>query len=187
VFLATAVRLAAAVQLRVAAVISRLFNVLILALWYTAFGRSADFEGRVARRKIAEVEKVQASMRQTGTFVAALDDAIFENMSPEQLELAADHAWRRRRRLESNDVDEDEMQRRDVLLRLRTYSPEESRIAVEGIFDEFLKKWRLGGVVHEPDGTHVVEYAVQLKKSARSGELLEAVQSKSQVIGAEIK
>ena len=187
VFLATAVGLAAAVQLPVAAVISLLFNVLILALWYTDFGRSADFEGRVARRKIAELEKVQASMRQTGTFVAALDDAIFENMSPEQLELAADHAWRRRRRLESNDVDEDEMQRRDVLLRLRTYSPEESRIAVEGIFDEFLKKWRLGGVVHEPDGTHVVEYAVQLKKSARSGELLEAVQSKSQVIGAEIK
>ena len=41
--------------------------------------------------------------------------------------------------------------------------------------------------MHEPDGTHVVEYAVQLKKSARSADLLDALQTKSQVIGAEIK
>jgi hypothetical protein len=126
-------------------------------------------------------------MRQTGTFVAALDNEIFENMTPEQLELVADRAWRRKRRMEKDEVDDDEMTRRDVLLRLRTYSPDESRIAVEAIFDEFLKKWRLGGVVHEPDGTHVVEYAVQLKKSARSAELLDALHAKSQVIGAEIK
>jgi hypothetical protein len=89
--------------------------------------------------------------------------------------------------LETDETEDDEMQRRDVLLRLRTYDPEASRIAVEGLFDEFLKKWRLGGVVHEKDGTHVVEYAVQLKKTARSAELLDALQAKSQVIGAEIK
>ena len=126
-------------------------------------------------------------MRQTGTFVAMLDNEIFENMTPEQLELAADRAWRRKRRLLKEDVTDDEMQQRDVLLRLRTFSPDESRVAVEGIFDEFLKKWRLGGVLHEQDGTHVVEYAVQLKKSVRSTDLLDALQSKSQVIGAEIK
>ena len=188
VFLATAIGLAAAVQLPVAAVISVMFNILVLALWYSDFGKAPSFQGMRAVQKLEELEEAQeAAMRQTGTFVAMLDNEIFENMTPEQLELAADRAWRRKRRLLKEDVSDDEMQQRDVLLRLRTFSPDESRVAVEAIFDEFLKKWRLGGVVHEQDGTHVVEYAVQLKKSARSTELLDALQSKSQVIGAEIK
>ena len=185
VFLATAIGLAAAVQLPVAAVISVMFNLLALALWYTDFGKSAAFEGTRARQKM---EEARQQLRQTGSFVAVLDNEILENMTKEQLELLADRAWRRQRKLENNNaIDDEEMQRRDVLLRLRTYDPDASRVAVEVMFDEFLKKWRFGGVVHEQDGTHVVEYAVQLKKSARSSELLDALHTKSQVIGAEIK
>ena len=116
VFLATAVGLAAAVQLPVAAVISVLFNALILALWYTDFGKSPTFQGARAMQKLSELEDAQeAAMRQTGTFVAMLDNEIFENMTPEQLELAADRAWRRKRRLLKEDVTDDEMQQRDVL------------------------------------------------------------------------
>jgi uncharacterized protein DUF4956 len=184
IFLATAVGLAAAVQLPVAAVISVLFNVVILALWYTDFGRASAFEGSFAERRL---EDARDRLRQTGSFVALLDDEILENMTPEQLELVADRAWRRRRRFESDEPEDDEMQRRDVLLRLRTYDPDGSRVAVEMLFDDFLKKWRFGGVLHEKDGTHVVEYAIQLKKSARSSELLDALQAKSQVIGVELK
>jgi hypothetical protein len=184
IFLATAIGLAAAVHLPVAAVISVLFNIVILALWYTDFGRASAFEGSFAERRL---EDARDRLRQTGSFVALLDDEIFEKMTPEQLELAADRAWRRRRRFETDEPAEDEMQRRDVLLRLRTYDPDGSRVAVESIFDEFLKKWRFGGVLHEKDGTHVVEYAIQLKKSARSSELLDVLQEKSQVIGVELK
>ena len=187
IFLATAIGLAAAVQLPVAAVISIVFNLIILALWYTDFGKASAFAGLKAERSLEKLEDAQAQMRQTGTFVAMLDDEIFEHMSPEQLELAADRAWRRRRRLRTEGPDDDEMQRRDVLLRLRTHDPDGSRAAVEALFDEFLKKWRFGGVVHEEDGTHVMEYAVQLKKSARSEELLEALNGKSQLLGAEIR
>jgi hypothetical protein len=187
IFLATAIGLAAAVQLPVAAVISVVFNVIVLAIWYTDFGRSPAYQGIRARQKLEELEDAQMRMQQTGTFVAMLDNEIFENMTPEQLELVADRAWRRRRRLRQDEVNDEDMQRRDVLLRLRTYNPEESRVAVEPIFDEFLKKWRLGGVLHEQDGTHVVEYAVQLKKTAHSGDLLDALHNKSQVIGAEIR
>ena len=184
IFLSTAIGLAAAVQLPVAAVISVVFNGIILALWYTDFGRSAAFEGARAKRKLEEQRR---QLRQTGSFVALLDNEIFEKMTPEQLEAAADRAWRRRRRLETDVPGEDEMQRRDVLLRLRTYDPDNSRVAVEAVFDDFLKKWRFGGVVHEKDGTHVVEYAVQLKKTTRSEELLDALNAKTQLIGAEIK
>lgn len=184
IFLATALGLAAAVQLPVAAVISLVFNVIILALWQTDFGRAPSFEGEKARKRL---EQTRARMRQTGTFVAAVDKELFENMTAEQLELVADRAWRRRRRLETDEADEDEMKQRDVLLRLRTYDPEASRVAVEELFDDFLKRWRLGGVVHEPDGTHVVEYAVQLKKETRSTDFLNALNAKSLVIGVEIK
>ncbi len=184
IFLATAIGLAAAVQLPVAAVISVLFNVLVLALWYTDFGKATAFEGDRAKRRL---EQTRSRMRQTGTFVATVDKELFENMSAEQLELVADSAWRRRRRMESDEPDDEEMQRRDVLLRLKTNDAEATRIAVEGLFDDFLKKWRLGGVVHEKDGTHVVEYAVQLKKEARSSDLLDALNAKSPVIGVEIK
>jgi hypothetical protein len=184
IFLATALGLAAAVQLPVAAVISVVFNVIILALWQTDFGKAPSFEGAGARKRL---EQARARMRQTGTFVAAVDKELFENMTAEQLELVADRAWRRRRRLETDEADEDEMKQRDVLLRLRTYDPEASRVAVEELFEDFLKRWRLGGVVHEPDGTHVVEYAVQLKKDTRSSDFLNALNAKSQVIGVEIK
>jgi hypothetical protein len=184
IFFATALGLAAAVQLPVAAVISVVFNLIILALWYSDFGKATAYEGERARRRL---EQTRARMRQTGTFVAAVDKELFENMTAEQLELVADRAWRRRRRMESDDAGEDEMKQRDVLLRLRTYDPEASRVAVEGLFDEFLKRWRLGGVEHEPDGTHVIEYAVQLKKDTRSSDFLNALNTKSQVIGVEIK
>jgi hypothetical protein len=187
IFLSTAIGLAAAVMLPLAAVISVVFNVIILLLWYTDFGKSAAYEGDRADRARRRLEAAQNRMRQTGSFVALLDNEIFEKMTPEQLELAADRAWRRRRRLRADEPDDDEMQRRDVLLRLRTSDPEQSRVACETVFDDFLKKWRYGGVVHEKDGTHVVEYAVQLKKTARSEELLDALNAKSQVIGAEIK
>src|SRR5439155_20266845 len=108
---------------------SIVFNAIILVMWYTDFGTSPAFQGSKASR---ELEDAQARMRQTGTFVAALDNQILENMNPEQLDMLADRAWRRKRRLEKDVVEDDEMQRRDVLLRVRTYDPEQARLAVEG-------------------------------------------------------
>jgi hypothetical protein len=184
IFLATAIGLAAAVQLPVAAVISVGFNIIVLALWYTDFGKAASFEGERARRRL---EQTRAAMRQTGSFVAMVDQELFENMTPQQLELVADRALRRKRREATDEVDDDEMQRRDVMLRVKTQDPDASRVEVEGVFDEFLKKWRIGGVVHEQDGTHTVEYLVQLKKTARSADLIDALNAKTQVMDAEIK
>jgi hypothetical protein len=184
IFLATAIGLAAAVQLPVAAVISVTFNLIILALWYTDFGKAAAFEGEGARRRL---EETRARMRQTGTFVASVDKELFENMSPEQLELVADQAWRRRRRMGTDEPGDEEMQKRDALLRVRTKTPDGARVAVEGVFDEYLKKWRLGGVVHETDGSHFVEYAVQLKKDARSADLLDALNARDEVMEVQIK
>lgn len=184
IFLATALGLTAAVQLPVAAIISVVFNLLILLLWHSDFGKSVALDGARARRQL---EETKAAMRQTGTFVAMVDEKLFENMTPQQLDLVADRAWRRRRRMETDEPDDEEMQKRDVLLRVRTKSVDAARVEVEPAFDEFLKKWRLGGVVHEPDGTHIVEYAVQLKKTTRSSEFLDELNAMDIVMEAEIR
>ena len=184
IFLATALGLTAAVQLPVAAIISVVFNLLILLLWYSDFGKLVGLEGARARRKL---EETRAAMRQTGTFVAMVDEKLFENMTPQQLDLVADRAWRRRRRMETDEPDDEEMQKRDVLLRVKTGNVDAARVEIEQEFEEYLKKWRLGGVVHEADGTHIVEYAVQLKKTTRSSEFLDELNEKDTVMEAEIK
>ena len=55
---------------------------------------------------------------------------------------------------------------------------------MEPLLDENLKRWRYGGVVHEPDGTHVVEYAIVLKKSISADQLLGILRNQGEHIQA---
>lgn len=183
IFLATAVGLAAAVDLPVALVISFVFNVVVLALWYTDFGRTpAHLDGSVAERKL---QRAMEQLSRTGTFVARIDEQVFQDMTAEQLSAVADRAWRRARR---QNPHRDPERRRDALLRVRTYDVEQSRGTIEPLLDEYLKHWRYGGVVHEKDGTHVVEYAVALKKSKPAESVLDVLRKSGapHVIGAEL-
>jgi hypothetical protein len=183
IFLSTAIGLSSAVDVPVAIVISILFNAVVLVLWYSDFGRTpTHLEGRIAKRKM---QRALEAMSRTGTFVAKIDQEIFQDMTAEQLEAVADRAWRRRRR---NDPEAPDMEgKKESLLRIRTYDVDGSRHALEPLLDTMLKKWRYGGVVHESDGTHVVEYTVQLKKTKSADDLLEALRSEGgpHVIGAE--
>lgn len=187
IFLATAIGLAAGVQLPMAAVLSVVFNLIVLTLWYSEFGKAPPMEGIIAERRLEKLEESQARMRQTGSFVAMLDDEIFSDMTPAQLDLAADRAWRRRRELDSEDLTDEEMQKRDALLRVRVKDADEARGPIEVILAEFCKKHRFVGVVKESDGTRKLDYAITLKKSVRGSDLADALHAKSQVIDAEIK
>jgi hypothetical protein len=185
IFLATTIGIASGVQLPMAAVLSIIFNCIMLVLWYSDFGKTPPaMEGMKAQRRL---EEARARLRQTGSFVAMLDDEIFADMTPEQLDLAADHAWRRKRRFETDDVSDEDMQKKEVLLRIRCKDVEEMRGPVEALFPDYLKKWRFGGVVKEADGTKTVEYAVQIKKSVRGADLADALHAKSQVLDVDIK
>jgi len=82
VFLATAIGLAAAVNVPVAAVISILFNVTVLSLWYTDFAHSPmELEGSIAEKRLRRARQ----MARTGTFVAQIDQEVFRNMTREQV------------------------------------------------------------------------------------------------------
>src|SRR6185369_5061847 len=92
VFLATAIGLAASVNLPVAAVISIVFNATVLVLWYSDFGNApVELDGRIADRRLRRARQ----LARTGTFVARIDDEVFRNMTRDQLEGVAERAWRR--------------------------------------------------------------------------------------------
>lgn len=180
IFLATGIGLASAVDLPVAFVISALFNAVALALWYTDFGRPPALDGRIAERRL---QRAMEQLSRTGTFVARMDEHVFQDMPPEQLAAVADRAWRRARR--HNPETPDPEGRREALLRIRTDDVQATRLTIEPVLEENLKRWRYGGVVHEPDGSHVVEYAVVLKKSVPVEELVEIVARQQTVVKVE--
>ena len=186
-FLAIGIGIAAAVELPVALVLSIVFNVVILALWYTDFGRvPAALEGKEAQRKL---ERALAVASRTGTFVARLDKELFEHMSPEQLEAAADKALRRRRRNAPDFMDADvEAERDNLLLRVGTFDAPAARKMIEPVLDQRVKRWRYGGLVREQSGTTVLEYMVDLKRREPAQSVLDALRDLGgHVVRAELK
>ena len=181
IFLATAIGLAAAVDLPVALVISVLFNALALALWYTDFGRPPALEGRIAERRL---QRAMEQLSRTGSFVARIDDQVFQEMPADQLAAVADRAWRRARRGRPEAPDPDG--RRESLVRIRTSDVEATRLTIEPLLEEHTKNWRYGGVVHEPDGSHVLEFALTLKRSLPAERLLAILRAQQDVVSAEL-
>ena len=101
VFLATAIGLASAVNLPVAAVISIGFNTIVLVLWYTDFGSApVELDGRIAEQRLKRARQ----LARTGTFVARIDDEVFRNMTREQLEGVAERAWQRAQAQDGDDA-----------------------------------------------------------------------------------
>ena len=162
--------LSAGVVPEIAGVLSFLFSSVVVAMWYVDFGRApAALEGKLAE---ATLERALEHASRTGTFVARMDDEVFKSLAPDQLEAIADRAWRRRKRNAPDLADEDRTVTHEdysSLLRLRTASPEQLREAIEGEFPSLFKRWRFGDVLHEKDGLHTVEYAVELASTVTPG------------------
>lgn len=190
VFLVTGIGLAAGVQVPVAVVLSVLFNAVVMLLWYTDFGSApAALEGDMARRRL---DRALATAR-TGTFVARLDEEVMKALSPDQLDALADRAWRRKRRMlagkrKSRDMTDtgeksavitgeaqaiiDDIPMPSALLRVQTRDPAATRPLVDAMLGSYCSQWRFGGVVHEPDGTHWLEYPTTLAKTVAPQQVL---------------
>jgi hypothetical protein len=183
IFLSTGIGLAAAVALPVAVVVSMLFNVVVLLLWYTDFGRTPNLEGSMATRR---VQRTMESMSRTGTFVARMDRDILQQMTGEQLQAVADRAKRRAREIAAEELGGSEKD--TAVLRVRTYDVDTARRRVEILLDDQLKHWEFGRVLDESDGTRVLEYTVRLKKSAPREAVLENLRKMGapDVVGAEL-
>jgi Domain of unknown function (DUF4956) len=178
IFLAIGVGLAAGVQvMSAAAVMSFLFNLVVLIFWYTDFGRApAHLEGPRAARRL---ERSMALANRTGAFVAQLDREILKSMSPEQLQALVQRA---RRRVGDGSPLGDKPPKvpkppkpLDTVLRVQTPDPEAARPHIEAVLASQVKAWQYSRTEREPGGAPVLEYRLRLRKSvsgpALTGEL----------------
>ncbi len=185
IFLATGVGLAAGVQvMSAAAVMSFLFNVVILAFWYTDFGRApAHLEGPRAARRL---ERARALANRTQAFVNQIDREILKSMSPEQLEALASRA---RKRINGPPALAKPNKPLDTSLRIRTPQPETAQRAVEAVLGTHVKDWKYVGTTRELGGNATLEYRVRLRKSVPADALHQELRARlgSQLVGVESK
>jgi hypothetical protein len=182
VFLVIGIGIAAAVDLPVAFVISILFNIIVIGLWMTDFGRSAvELEGRLAQRRLQRARE----LARTGTFVARIDEEVLANMSAEQLEGLAQRVMRR---AQANNADGDEPIRTEMRLRVKTRDAVGARAIIETRLDESTKRWSVGSVQQNSDGVTIIDYLVLPKRSKGPEQLLALVKAAGgdQLVDAEI-
>lgn len=173
VFVVTGIGLASAVEPPVAFAISIVYNMLVLSLWYTDFGRAPALEGREAEQKM---QRALATANRTGMFVARLDDEVLRDLAPEQLEALAERAWRRRKK---SSVTGENSARREFthLLRVRTESVELARAACEPHFAELFTAWKYMGKSKDDDGTKTIEYGVSMADTVTAGVVSDALRA----------
>jgi hypothetical protein len=183
VFLATGIGMAAAVDLPVAFVISLMFNLIIVLLWSSDFGRTpVELEGKMAERRLQRARE----LARTGTFVARIDDEVLSNMSAEQLDGLAKRVSRRAR--EHNAEGDASDDRVEVRLRVKTRDPIGTRPIIENRLEESTKRWSVGSVTVDAEGTTIIDYLVLPKKSKGPEQLLALVRAAggSQLVDAEV-
>lgn len=165
VFLATAIGLAAAVNIPVAAVISVIFNATMLVLWASDFGHApVALDGSMAERRLKQAR----DLARTGTFVAQLDNEVFRDMTREQLEGVAQRAWKRAHDSDSASAEDAP----EMLLRITTTNSESLRAAVEPQLTAQVKRWTLISDDNLSDGDlETVCYSVKLRRKGTAEEV----------------
>ena len=174
IFLATGVGLAAGIQsVAFAAALSITFNVVILLLWWTDFGRQpADLEGPPAQRRL---ERALALANRTSAFVSMVDDQILRSLTPDQLDALAERARKRRQRAGEDGDGKQPAALRRLELRL-TGDSAAARRAAEAVLADAAKRWEFVGASPMPGGERL-EYRVRLRKSVPAESLIERLRA----------
>ena len=183
IFLSTALGLACGVQLEVAAVLSVLFNAVVLTLWSSDFARIPPaLEGVRAKR---QMERALAIANRTSQFVARLDHEVLESLAPAQLDALEDRL--RRRRADMTGESPAAGQKFDAMVRILTTDAALLREAIDPALEAEAKRWRYRGMATAEGGT-AVEYDLRLKKGYSRQSIAELVREKGApyVVGVEV-
>jgi len=183
IFLATALGLACGVQIEVAAVLSVMFNVVVLALWTSDFARMPPaLEGVRAKRQL---ERATAIANRTSQFVARLDQEVLEALAPAQLDALENRL--RQRRAELTGESPAAGARFDAMIRILTTDPAELRAAIDPVLEAEAKRWRYRATSTNETGTSV-EYDLRLRKGQSRQSIADAVREKGApfVVGVEV-
>ena len=188
IFLAMAIGLAAGVQaLPIALAVSIFFNVVIIALAWTDFGRMPQaLEGARARARL-ERARALANANRTGMFVSVMEREVLKSLAPEQLDALAERARRIRRRAGDDATGEVNGKPPDTVLRIYAADPGTVRQAMELVLAGQTKAWRFGGPVQAPDGTPGFEYQVRLRKRVPADLLLAQLRERGRPQGVRVE
>ncbi|MFQ5703753.1 MAG: DUF4956 domain-containing protein [Gemmatimonadales bacterium] len=169
IFVAIGVGLSAGVQnLEVAGVVSIMFNLIILGLWWTNFGNVyADQRGRTS--PITAGQAVAGSG--AGEVYALGDPELLEAMNPTQLDEVADRAQRFREHVAAR-TDDDKKKRPNAVVVVHASSAEQAEGGIEDVLENFTKSWKLVEVAEGESGRWMLEYLVCAKKSVAPSGLL---------------
>jgi uncharacterized membrane protein YhiD involved in acid resistance len=179
IFLATALGLACGVQLEVAAMMSVLFNTVVVILWYSDFARiPPSLEGVRAKRQL---ERAMQIANRTSQFVARLDSEVLEALAPAQLDALEDRLRKRRSELSGEGT------KFDAMVRILTTDATSLRLAIDPVLEAEAKRWRYRGTSTNETGTSV-EYDLRLKKGISRQSLAETLRAKGApyLIGIEV-
>lgn len=176
IFLATGVGLAAGIQsVSFAAALSITFNVVILLLWWTDFGRTAaDLQRPIAQRRL---DRARALSNRTSAFVSLVDEQILKSLTPDQLEALADRAQRRRARAPDGGPPAKkpvEFRRLDLQIH---GAVDAARRAAESVLEESAKRWEFVRVAAGEGGAERLQYRVRLKKSVPAESLVQSLRT----------
>jgi hypothetical protein len=178
IFLGTGVGLAAGIQsVPLAAALSITFNIVILILWYTDFGRApADLQRPVAHRR---VQRALALANRTSAFVNLVDDQILKSLTPDQLDALAQRASKRRSRLAVEDEVPKKPPPEYRQLELQIHgTADAARRVVESVLEETAKRWEfLRAVPGEGGAPERLQYRVRLKKSVPPESLIQSLRT----------
>ena len=187
IFLALAVGVAAGVFApAVAATMSVVFNLVVLALWHFNIGNIyVDQRGRVEPLRPGEA---LLGPGKTGEFLALGDPQLLAALTPAELDEVADRAARLQAYIAARSGDTKKKRFTAVVL-VHTTDPKAAQPLVESVLEEQTKRWRLAEILPSVEGTTTLEYMVRLKEDAESGALLEHLQRRGapSVVAAEYR
>ena len=176
IFLATGVGLAAGIQsVPFAAALSITYNIVILLLWWTDFGRQpADLQGRIAQRRL---DRALALSNRTSAFVSLVDNQILKSLTPDQLDALSKRARQRRGQSPTaGDGVKKPVEFRRLELQIQG-SADAARKAAESVLEGSAKRWEFVRIVPGEGGGSRLQYRVRLKKSVPAENLVQSLRA----------
>ena len=172
IFLAIAVGFAAGTQvLSVAAIVSLLFNLVLVLVWKYDFGRNvleptaeSQWASPLAELTTKDLDGARVP-----------DRDLMLALTPKKVDILAARFKRVGSLVGSNGA----KPRYTSILSLTTNSITESKRHVEAVLDRFAKRWKFDEVVTNTDKASELYYLVRLKKTVTKGDLLTGIREEA--------
>ncbi|HSA54540.1 MAG TPA: DUF4956 domain-containing protein [Gemmatimonadaceae bacterium] len=171
IFLAIAVGFSAGVQtLAVGAVLSLVFNLVLLLTWRYDFGRSA-----LAPTASSQWREPLATLATSNGNGTVPDRDIVLALTPDKVDLLADRFERVRDVLGSDR----KKPRFNAVFSFTTNSIAEAQVLVQKVLDKMTKRWMLDEVVTHSGKPSEVYYLVRMRKAVSRDDLLTAIRARA--------